>query len=352
MGKKAKLIKFGDDDDEDAVVIDILKPKDNERESNPYGRQKKKENDNKKSDGDADGDDFDDVTAGEEKRKRKRKRAKADDASASTKDGDAKSNSSCSGSKSGNKISGGSGEIIASSVVPGASAFSNDATVFIDGIPYEATEQDIRDFFKTCGTIKSLRLPTWQDTGRLRGYGHVEFSSDVMATKAKELDGTYLKQRYIKIESSKVPKVLIGASETIEHPIGCKQVFVKNIPYDCTEEEVKEEFKVCGPISEVRLARWGHTDQLKGFCYVSFKREDSAEIAVKKTGKLVIRGRPLLIDFETGAPKMGFKHSSGSGNGTTITTFKSNSSSSRSGRGGGGIGSGGRGGSGGTCGGR
>lgn len=50
-----------------------------------------------------------------------------------------------------------------------------------------------------------------------------------------------------------------------------------------------------------------------GFCYVSFKREDSAEIAVKKTGKLQVKARPVLVDYETGQAKMGFKKNGGGG---------------------------------------
>ena len=41
---------------------------------------------------------------------------------------------------------------------------------------------------------------------------------------------------------------------------------------------------------------------------MSFKREDSAEIAVKKSGKLQVKGRPVLVDYETGRAKMGFKN--------------------------------------------
>lgn len=62
-------------------------------------------------------------------------------------------------------------------------------------------------------------------------------------------------------------------------PAGCRTVFIKNLPYDVTEEAIREAFMVCGPITTVRLAVWGHTGQLKGFGYIDFKREDSAEIA-------------------------------------------------------------------------
>ena len=71
---------------------------------------------------------------------------------------------------------------------------------------------------------------------------------------------------------------------------------------------MKEVLKVCGPITNVRLAKWEHTEKLKGFGYVDFSREDSAEIAVKKSTAICIRGRPILIDYETGKAKAGFKN--------------------------------------------
>lgn len=119
--------------------------------------------------------------------------------------------------------------------------------------------------------------------------------------------------RYIKIEKPLTPKAMQQAvvdKKSIVRPPGCRSVYIKNIPYTCTENDVIEAMKVCGQIKTVRLPIWGHTQQLKGFGYVDFKREDSAEIAVKKSGVLQIGGRPVIIDFETGAPKKGFKSAS------------------------------------------
>lgn len=117
--------------------------------------------------------------------------------------------------------------------------------------------------------------------------------------------------RYIKVDRPQTPRILATADRNdkgnITRPAGCRSVFVKNIPYDSTEEDMTEAFKVCGPITNIRLAVWGNTKQLKGFGYIDFKREDSAEIAVKKSGKLTVKGRPVLIDFETGAPKASFR---------------------------------------------
>jgi hypothetical protein len=49
---------------------------------------------------------------------------------------------------------------------------------------------------------------------------------------------------------------------------------------------------------------------LKGFGYLEFKGEQSAEIAVKKSLSaegILVKGRPTICDYETGQPKGSFK---------------------------------------------
>lgn len=70
--------------------------------------------------------------------------------------------------------------------------------------------------------------------------------------------------------------------------LGCRTIFIKNLPYDCTEEALKEAFTFCGKISSVRLALWNHTQKQKGFGYVEFVKENSAEIAVKKQREIKV----------------------------------------------------------------
>lgn len=52
---------------------------------------------------------------------------------------------------------------------------NTNKTIFISGLPYTATEEDIKTFFEGCGGIKELKIPKYQDTGRNIGYGHITF---------------------------------------------------------------------------------------------------------------------------------------------------------------------------------
>lgn len=189
---------------------------------------------------------------------------------------------------------------------PLAQQYINDHTVYIQGLPFNASEEEVRAFFQEAGSIVSLRLPKWHDSNKLRGYGHVVFSDEEAAQKALDMNGLYLQDRFITVARPLVPRALAGSASG-HRPAGCRTIFVKNLPYDVTEEEIRKNFMVYGPIDTVRLAVWNHTNNLKGFGYIAFKREESAEIAVKKTGSIAIRDRIISVDYETGAPKAGYK---------------------------------------------
>lgn len=60
---------------------------------------------------------------------------------------------------------------------------SNNKSVFISGIPYSTTEDELRVIFEKCGTIKSMKVPKYQDTGRNLGYAHIVFKKNKEAQK-------------------------------------------------------------------------------------------------------------------------------------------------------------------------
>lgn len=96
---------------------------------------------------------------------------------------------------------------------------SGDATsntVFIEGLPFTSTQSDISYFFEQhgCSDIIEMRLPTWQDSGRLRGFGHIVFGTSETKRKAlEEVNGKELGGRYITVQEAKAPKAGTTAGE-------------------------------------------------------------------------------------------------------------------------------------------
>lgn len=59
----------------------------------------------------------------------------------------------------------------------------NNKSVFVSGIPYSTTEDELKAIFEKCGKIKSLKIPKYQDTGRNLGYAHIVFQKNKEAQK-------------------------------------------------------------------------------------------------------------------------------------------------------------------------
>jgi RNA recognition motif-containing protein len=67
--------------------------------------------------------------------------------------------------------------------------------LFIGSLAWTTTDDSLRDFFATVGTVSSANVIVDRDTNRSKGFGFVEMSTDEEAKKAidelngKELDG-------------------------------------------------------------------------------------------------------------------------------------------------------------------
>jgi len=75
------------------------------------------------------------------------------------------------------------------------------ARLFIGGLAWEATEDDLKAAFSPFGELVSANVARYSDTGRSKGFGFVEFATVEEATKAKEeMDGKEIAGRAIKAD--------------------------------------------------------------------------------------------------------------------------------------------------------
>ena len=184
-------------------------------------------------------------------------------------------------------------------------------TVYCEGLRYDEAEDDVRAFFEAHGAIKELRLPRYQDSGRLRGYGHVEYESANGAAAALKASGSSLGGRYVTIQPSKAKDQATWTPRP--RPDGCRTIFVKNLPYDIPSDALRRSFEKFGKINDVRLAVHNHTQRQKGFGYVTFVKEAAAEAAVRGQGEVTVRGRAVYVDYDApgGGPKASFRAATG-----------------------------------------
>mgnify|MGYP001562038822 CR=1 FL=1 len=59
--------------------------------------------------------------------------------------------------------------------------------LFIAGFPYALTEQELSDAFSKAGTVVSAKIINDKETGKSRGFGFVEMSTDEEAEAAIQM---------------------------------------------------------------------------------------------------------------------------------------------------------------------
>lgn len=70
--------------------------------------------------------------------------------------------------------------------------------LFVGGLPYATTQDELTQMFAQAGTVVSANIITDKFSGRSKGFGFVEMSSDEEADKAIEaLNGTEIGGRKI-----------------------------------------------------------------------------------------------------------------------------------------------------------
>lgn len=77
-------------------------------------------------------------------------------------------------------------------------------SIYVGNLSYEVTQDDLSNVFSEFGTVKRVQLPTDRETGRPRGFGFVEMSSDAEEAAAIEaLDGAEWMGRDLKVNKAK-----------------------------------------------------------------------------------------------------------------------------------------------------
>ncbi len=80
----------------------------------------------------------------------------------------------------------------------------NSNKLYVGGLPYEITDDRLQEIFSAHGTVESSRVITDRETGRSRGFGFVEMSSQEEAqTAIDKLNGTDLEGRSLTVNEAK-----------------------------------------------------------------------------------------------------------------------------------------------------
>jgi nucleolin len=207
----------------------------------------------------------------------------------------------------------------------------NQATnveVIVAGLPFAATENDIRNHFKACRDIVNVKIMMRQD-GNPSGKAFIKFSNEDAMNKAISLNNSQVNGRTISVEQTRPRE----QSQPRNDRFGNNQqggaqnggqestnIIVRNLAFTIDENKLRNHFSGCGNIKGVRIML-NEEGRSKGFGFVDFYNTESAKSAINKNGEK-LDGRPINIEyslprgqggFQGGRPGMGHQGRGGFG---------------------------------------
>lgn len=153
---------------------------------------------------------------------------------------------------------------------------NEDRKIFVGGIPYDATDDDLKTHFSKFGEIVSANVKFDRASGRSRGFAFVEFANVEECQRALQVRDQQIKNKPVEIKAAKSHEK--------------KKVFIGGIPSDLTEDELRSHFEVYGKVEEIEWPTDKNTKQHRNFAFIIFEDESSADSA-SQHGKHTIRDR-------------------------------------------------------------
>ncbi|TKC45658.1 hypothetical protein EI555_003334 [Monodon monoceros] len=160
---------------------------------------------------------------------------------------------------------------------------STTHTVKLRGAPFNVTEKNVMEFL---APLKPVAIRIVRNAhGNKTGYVFVDFSSEEEVRKALKCNREYMGGRYIEVfreknvPAAKVPPEnstkpwqgrTLGEHEEEEDLADSGRLFVRNLPYTSSEEDLEKLFSRYGPLSELHYPIDSLTKKPKGFAFVTF----------------------------------------------------------------------------------
>jgi polyadenylate-binding protein len=193
-------------------------------------------------------------------------------------------------------------------------------SIYIKNIPDKINESEIKDLFKKFGEITWSKVLS-DNSGRK--FAIIVFSSSESASKAKEemndkkLDNNEI-GLYVDLlqKKSERKRFLISKIGDINNKLNQEfkncNLYIKNLPYDLTEEKLKEIFEKYGEVKSVKISKFilvtkikdelKEIEQSRGFGYVCYTNPESATKAIEDLNEKNLPGyenakRPVIISL-------------------------------------------------------
>ncbi|GLT58906.1 hypothetical protein SLA2020_317650 [Shorea laevis] len=169
---------------------------------------------------------------------------------------------------------------------PGGSQFGT-VSLYIGDLDANVTESQLYDLFSQVAQVVSVRVCRDLTTRRSLGYGYVNYSNSQDAARAMDgLNFTPLNNKPIRIMYSHRDPSLRKS--------GTANIFIKNLDKSIDHKALHDTFSTFGNILSCKIAT-DASGQSKGYGFVQFDHEESAQKAIDKLNGMLINDKQVYV---------------------------------------------------------
>ncbi|RVX00037.1 Polyadenylate-binding protein 2 [Vitis vinifera] len=171
--------------------------------------------------------------------------------------------------------------------VAGPNGVANTASLYVGDLDVNITDSQLYDLFIQAGQVLSVRVCRDLSTRRSLGYGYVNYSNPQDAARALDLlNFTPLNGKPIRIMySHRDPSI---------RKSGTANIFIKNLDKSIDNKALHDTFSAFGNILSCKIAT-DPSGQSKGYGFVQFDNEESAQNAIDKLNGMLINDKQVYV---------------------------------------------------------
>jgi len=168
----------------------------------------------------------------------------------------------------------------------------DERKVFVGGLSWQTSSNDMKNYFEKFGTVEKVTLKTDPMTGMSRGFGFILFEDKssidaVLAEQSHTLNGKKIGPRLAKAR----PK-----------PDPILKVFIGGLDVTVSEEDLRAHFEPFGTVTQVILPMDKEKDERRAFGFVKYESEEIVDAVIaanNSEGKQTIAGKEYDVKKHT-----------------------------------------------------